>query len=110
MTKRIEQSLIRLLVWNALAGAFLGCVFAGFLLYMDVGGLGTMLARAENPLPALFLLFGSFAVTFGSAVCGTAIMALPKNDRDDGPGGGHREDERELKLALIPIPVRVRRK
>ena len=77
---------------------------------MDVGGLGTMLARAENPLPALFLLFGSFAVTFGSAVCGTAIMALPKNDRDDGPGGGHREDERELKLALIPIPVRVRRK
>jgi hypothetical protein len=110
MTKRIEQSLIRLLVWNALAGAFLGCVFADFLLYMDVGGLGTMLARTENPLPALFLLFGSFAVTFGSAVCGTAIMALPKNDRDDGPGGGHREDERELKLALIPIPVRVRRK
>jgi len=110
MTKRIEQSLIRLLVWNALAGAFLGCVFAAFLLFMDVGGLGTLLAHAENPLPALFLLFGGFAVTFGCAVCGTAIMALPADDQDDGPGGGHRKDERDMELALIPIPVRVRRK
>ena len=56
------------------------------------------------------LLFGGFAVTFGSAVCGTAIMSLPSDDRDDGPSGGHREDERDLELALIPIPVRARRK
>ena len=110
MTQRLEQSLVRLLVWNALAGAALGCVFAAFLLYMDVGGIGTLLARSESPLPALFLLFGGFAVTFGSAVCGTAIMSLPSDDQDDGPGGGHREDEREPELALIPIPVRARRK
>ncbi len=108
MTKRIEQSLIRLLVWNAFAGALLGCGLAAFLLYMDVGGIGTLLARSDHPLPALFLLFGGFAVTFGSAVCGTAIMSLPTDDRDDGPGGGHREDERDL--VLIPIPIRSHRK
>jgi hypothetical protein len=41
-------------------------------------------------------------VTFGSAVCGTAIMGRSdvRDDRDDGPGGGRRE--------LIPIPIRVR--
>lgn len=110
MTKRIEQSLIRLLVWNALAGALLGCLFAAFLIYMDVGGIGTLLARADHPLSALFLLFGGFAVTFGSAVCGTAIMTLPADDRDDGPGGGQREDEHDRQLALIPVPVRTRRK
>ena len=110
MTKRIEQSLIRLLVWNALAGAFLGCVFAAFLLYMDVSNIGTLLARAQYPMPALFLFFGSFAVTFGSAVCGTAIMALPTDDQEDGPGGGRRQREDEADLVLIPVPIRLRRK
>ncbi len=101
MTKRAEQDLIRVLLWNALAGAMLGVLFAAFLVYWDVGGIGTLLARSEQPISALLLLFGGFAVTFGSAVCGTAIMSL-KNDRDDGPGGGRRE--------LVPIPIRVRRK
>lgn len=99
MTKPVEHNLIRLLVWNAIAGATLGVLFAGFLLYWDVGGIGSLLLRSDQPLPALLLLFGGFAVTFGSAVCGTAIMGL-EDDRDDGPGGGRLE----------PIPVRVRRK
>ncbi len=98
---RSEQNMIRLLAWNALAGAVLGILFAAFLVYWDVAGLGSLLAKSDRPLPALFLLFGGFAITFGSAVCGTAIMGL-RDDRDDGPGGGHRE--------LIPIPIRVRRK
>lgn len=101
MTKRAEQELIRVVLWNALAGAMLGVLFAAFLVYWDVGDIGTLLARSEQPIPALLLLFGGFAVTFGSAVCGTAIMGLT-DDRDDGPGGGRRE--------LAPIPVRVRRK
>jgi hypothetical protein len=101
MTKHAEQDLIRLVLWNAFAGAMLGVLFAAFLVYWDVGGIGTLLARSEQPVPALLLLFGGFAVTFGSAVCGTAIMGL-EDDRDDGPGGGRRQ--------LIPIPVRARRK
>jgi hypothetical protein len=103
MTKRAEQDLIRLVLWNGLAGAMLGVLFAAFLVYWDVGGIGTLLARSDQPIPALLLLFGGFAVTFGSAVCGTAIMGMDlTDDRDDGPGGGRRE--------LVPIPVRVRRK
>jgi hypothetical protein len=98
---RSDESLIRLLAWNALAGAVLGILFAAFLVYWDVAGLGTLLAQSDRPVPAFLLLFGGFAITFGSAVCGTAIMGL-SDDRDDGPGGGHRE--------LIPIPLRIRRK
>lgn len=101
MTQRSEQNLIRLLIWNAVAGAGLGVLFAAFLVYWDVAGLGALLANSDRPWPAIVLLFGGFAVTFGSAVCGTAIMGL-KDDGDDGPGGGRRE--------LVPIPVRVRRK
>ncbi|MDB5642396.1 MAG: hypothetical protein JWN07_1713 [Hyphomicrobiales bacterium] len=103
MTKRAEQDLIRILLWNAFAGAMLGVLFAAFLVYWDVAAIGTLIARSDQPAPALLLLFGGFAVTFGSAVCGTAIMGLSdvSDDRDDGPGGGRRE--------LIPIRVRARR-
>jgi hypothetical protein len=94
-----DTRVIRLLAWNAAAGAILGIFFAGFLVYWDVAGLGSLLAHSEMPLPALALLFGGFAVTFGSAVCGTAIMSM-SDDRDDGPGGGR----------LVPIPIRIRRK
>ena len=102
MSKRAEQDLIRILAWNAFAGAMLGVLFAAFLIAWDVAGLGTSLARSDHPLSALLLLFGGCAVTFGSAVCGTAIMGRSdvRDDRDDGPGGGRRD--------LIPIPIRVR--
>jgi hypothetical protein len=46
-------------------------------------------------------LFAGFAVTFGGAVCGTALMSLT-DDRDDDDHGG--------RLQPIPVPVRVRRK
>lgn len=101
MIQRSDMRMIRLLVWNAAAGAGLGILFAAFLVYRDVAGLGSLLAHSDNPLPAMILLFGGFAVTFGSAVMGTAIMALRDDrDRDDGPDGGR----------LVPIPIRVRRK
>ncbi|MDB5507695.1 MAG: hypothetical protein JWL93_164 [Hyphomicrobiales bacterium] len=101
MTQRSDRRVIRLLAWNAAAGAALGILFAAFLVFWDVAGIGTLLARSEAPLPALALLFAGFAVTFGGAVCGTALMSLT-DDRDDDDHGG--------RLQPIPVPVRVRRK
>jgi hypothetical protein len=103
MTKRAERQLISILLWNALGGAMLGVLFAAFLLYWDVAGIGSLIAASDRPWPAILLLFGGFAVTFGSAVCGTAIMGQ-RDDRDDGPGGGHRDPGE-----LIPIELRIRR-
>ena len=102
MSKHAQQDLIRILAWNAFAGAMLGVLFAAFFVYRDVGGLGLWIARSDHPLSALLLLCGGFAVIFGSAVCGTAVMGRRdvRDDRDDGPGGGHSD--------LIPIPIRVR--
>ena len=40
----------------------------------------------------IFVLLGSFFVTFGSVAMGTAIMALGKSERkDDRPRGGLQE-------------------
>jgi hypothetical protein len=49
--------------------------------------LRSVLFRSQLLVPGLALLFGGFAVTFGSVVCATAIMLLPDRDDDDDQGG-----------------------
>ena len=74
MRPREIPALIRFLARHAILGVLVGCCLAGALLVFDVAGLGTLFARAENPAIAVALLFSGFAVTFGSAVMGGAIL------------------------------------
>jgi hypothetical protein len=92
--------IVHLVVRNWIAGALLGAVFAGMLIWSDLGGMGRLLLRSDPVWPPLLLLFGGFAVTFGALVAGTAIMLIPKDDEppDNPPGGGR----------MIPIRVRAR--
>ncbi|GAB2179215.1 hypothetical protein [Dongia sp. agr-C8] len=53
------------------AGALSGCGFVAVLLFLDVGGLGTLIAH-DQALPLLMLLL-AFAALFGLAV---AISSL----------------------------------
>ncbi len=67
-------ALIRFLARHAILGVIVGCCLAGALLVFNVAGLGTLFAHAENPVIAIALLFSGFAVTFGSAMMGGAIL------------------------------------
>jgi hypothetical protein len=61
------------------AGALAGCLFVVALLFLNVGGLGTLIARdAARTLPLLMLLIG-FALLFGIAVSisGFAFVERP---------------------------------
>lgn len=65
------------------AGALAGGLFVVALLFLNVGGLGTLIARDEaGALPLLMLLIG-FAVLFGVAVAisGLAFVERPKGHR-----------------------------
>jgi hypothetical protein len=79
-----------------------GAAFASLALYFDVGRLWTLISRSASPAPALLLLYGSFMITFGSVVCGTAIMLLPDDDDPPPPRGGKRE---RIRIGG-PVPVR----
>lgn len=80
--RRIREipELIRFLALHALLGVLLGCGLAAGLLITDAAGIGTLLLESDAWLAAGFIYFGSFAVTFGSAVMGTAVMLLPRED------------------------------
>lgn len=73
MIQRIPK-LIRFLAFHAILGVLVGFALAGALIAFDVAGLGTLIAKAEDPITATILLFFGFAVTFGSAVMGGAIL------------------------------------
>lgn len=88
-----RDRLVRFVVANLLIGMAFGVAFAGLVLWFDVAGLQRLIFASSSPVPALALLFGSFMITFGSIVCGTAIMLLPSDDDPPPPPGGGRKAE-----------------
>lgn len=62
---------------NVLFGVGLGLAVAVMLIWLDVGGIGSHLARSRNPyLPAAMIAI-PLALTFGAAVTASAIMLMP---------------------------------
>jgi hypothetical protein len=101
-----SKSIVRLVVTNWITGATLGVLCAALLLWLDLAGLRHLMFRdAATAAAGLALLFGGFAVTFGSVVCGSAIMAVAarKPSRDDQGGA-------MMPAEPVPSPVVVRRR
>ncbi len=96
---RAAPSVVRLVVLNWILGIGAGILAAALLLWLDIAGLRTLLVR-DGSVVGLVLLFGGFAVTFGSVVCGTAIMAVRPEPESDWDAGGS--------AALEPAAARVR--
>jgi hypothetical protein len=82
-------------------GVVVGWSVLGALVWLDVGGLGTLLANARPRWVVVFMLMAVFAITWGSAAMGAAIMA---DTGDDPPDGGHPAAD------PVPVPVRVARR
>ena len=72
--KAKTPSIPMLIVHNWIAGSALGIALAVLLLWSDFARLGRLMGASDQETAAMALLFGGFAVTFGSAVAGTAIM------------------------------------
>jgi len=80
--------LLRYLLIHCAGGVAAGWLMLAGLIWCDAAGLGTLIAHADGAFVPLFILAASFAVTFGSAAMGSAIMLLG----EDGDGR-HQRDE-----------------
>ena len=84
----LRVPLFRLLAINLAAGVALATLLVGGLLALNPGGLRDLILADRTPGTALGLLLFGFVVTFGSAVMGSAIMAMGKPQADqEGPRG-----------------------
>jgi arginine exporter protein ArgO len=62
------------------AGALAGCLFVAALLILDVGGLGSLIARDQAALLPLFMLMAGFAFLFGIAVAASTVATVNRTD------------------------------
>ncbi|MBI5262701.1 MAG: hypothetical protein HY852_12895 [Bradyrhizobium sp.] len=94
----LRVPLFRLLAINLAAGAAVAVLLVGGLLLLNPGGIRDLILADRAPGVAIFLLLGSFLITFGSAAMGTAIMTVGGRPDDDSPRGGRR-----LRLARLKV-------
>ena len=66
----------RYILVPGLAGVLAGQVGVAALLALDVGALRTMIMASGQGWVAIVLLCAGFAITFGSAAIGAAVMAI----------------------------------
>lgn len=90
----LRVPLFRLLAINLAIGACAAVLLVGGLLLFNPGHLRDLIFADRAPGVAIFLLLGSFLVTFGSTAMGSAIMAQGRTEKDDESGGG------KVRLAL----------
>lgn len=77
-------TLLRFLAVNCAIGVAAGWTFLAMLIWQDVAGLRRLIASSSAPeIPAIMLIV-MFAITFGAAAMGTAVLMLPKDDEDEG--------------------------
>lgn len=89
----MANPLVSLLVRHGAAGVLAGWISLGGLLWLDVGRLRTLIMTDQGGAIALLMLAAGFAVTFGGAAMGAAIMGLgrplpPAPRRRWTPGAG----------------------
>lgn len=95
----LQVPLFRLLAINLAIGACAAALLVGGLLLLNPGHLRDLIFADRAPGVAIFLLLGSFLITFGSTAMGSAIMAQGRK-QDDGRGGGVRR--------LLPAARKIR--
>lgn len=107
ISRLLAQPFFRLLAINWLIGAFAATIVLGGLLWLDTGGLRSLILASDQPwLPILVLLAG-LMITLCSAAMGAAIMALPSEPGDDSGRRMRLDVKGALEPALAPMPVPV---
>ena len=90
--RRDHARMLRFLALNAALGMALGLAVAATVLLLDVGGIGSRVARSSNPLLPLLLIAFPMALVFGAAVTATAIWTMPY-ERLFAPEARRKDDE-----------------
>ncbi|MFQ3623554.1 MAG: hypothetical protein SNJ73_08410 [Acetobacteraceae bacterium] len=78
---------VKFILGHVLVGTVAGWALLAGVLALDIAGLRTLILGAADGPIALGMLALFFAITFGSAASGAAVMSL---GRDGGDGGRRR--------------------
>ncbi|RDL47367.1 hypothetical protein BLJAPNOD_06207 [Ensifer sp. M14] len=75
--RRDHREMLRYMGVNALYGMATGATVAGVLIWLNIGAVGTHIARSTSPILATAMVVVPFALLFGGAVAASSIALLP---------------------------------
>jgi len=78
-----HNPLLRLLAVNLAGGIAVAAIAVGGLLLIDIQGLRHLIFADRSPAVALFVIFFSFVISFGSWVMGAAIMRIGSEEQNE---------------------------
>ena len=85
--RRDHWRMLRFMLLHALLGSLIGAATAAAVILLDLGGIGTRIATAANPVLPVLLLVIPFASLFGGAATASAILLMPYETKyKDRPG------------------------
>jgi hypothetical protein len=80
---RTLPRLVRFLLVNCAIGVSAGWLLLALLIATDTAGLRGLIWSSSSPILPIAMLAASFAITFGSAAMGTAIMTMRPGDDEE---------------------------
>ena len=104
----LRQPLIRLLAVNLAAGIAITVLMLGGLLALNPNGLRDLIFADRDGIAALALLAIGLLITFGSAIMGSAIMALSHKPEPGGGARGRRVHDKMHGEGLAKVYAKVR--
>lgn len=75
--RRDHWRMLRYMMLHAVIGGLIGATTAAAVILLDIGGIGTRIAHADNPILPVLLLVVPFASLFGGAATASAILLMP---------------------------------
>lgn len=89
--RRDHRQMLYFMALNAVIGVLIGIGVGAALIFLDIGGLGTRIGRAANPVVPVLLVVVPIASLFGAAATASAILMMPyekkfRDDDDDARG------------------------
>ena len=75
--RKDHWQMLRFMAVNAAAGVLLGILTAVAIIWLDLGGIGTRIGQAQNPVIPVLLLVVPFATVFGGVVTASALLTMP---------------------------------
>lgn len=97
--------LLSFLLVHAAIGFLIAGAFVIALVWLDIGGFGSLVGRSGVAPLALGVLTAFLGLTFASVQMGAAIMLLPKEE-ESGPGGGGPHPARLAPVRIGAVPRR----
>ncbi len=98
--------LVKFILGHVAVGIAAGWILLGAVLALDIAGLRALIANSPDGALAVGMLALFFAITFGSAASGAAIISLGRQDRD----GGGRARFAVPQVAAVRVAARLQRR